>query len=788
VESGGVRTELAPVHRHKQVKAHDGLRAMPFRNSGYVLLAPMHDADGKLQNLQLIYEDGRKRFLKGGLVTGCHHWIAGKPKDDVSTIYVAEGYSTGATIRQVMKGSVVVAFNTNNLRSVAEWLRQRYPESQIVLCADDDWKVAGNPGLAAATEAANAVDGLVAVPRFGEHRDEDATDFNDLMVAEGADAVKRAIDAATVPRSEAGADEEDDADKAAQKKQTDQLVELASSSGIDLYHSSDDATYVDINQDGHRETWAIQSKGFRSWLTGLYYRATKSALSPNVLTAGLAVLEARARFDGPQREVFLRVAGHDGRSYLDLCDKDWQVVEIDAADWRVIANAPVRFYRRKGMRALPVPTRGGSLTTLRKYLNVKNDDDFVLVVTWLLAALRDCGPYPVLDVTGEQGSAKSTLLTVLRRLVDPNTTPLRTPPNDERDLFIAAVNGFVLAYDNLSSLPNWLSDSFCRLSTGGGFATRMLYTDDEERLFNAARPILLGGIEDVVARGDLADRCVALQLAPIPSSKRRREREFWDAFDHDHSRILGALLDGMVHGLRELPNVHLDHLPRMADYAEWGAACEGAFWDAGTFKRAYAANRTNMTRDVVDADPVASAVHRWMLRKAAEREWSGTARELLVYLEEFVGEKETARKSWPGSANALGGRLRRAAPPLRRVGIEIEFGARTGKAGARIIKITRVEKVKVGKSLSALSALSAATPTPPSKSLNNKLITKADKADKADNDSPTSTSADNTGGGFYAHKPTPVPFGYHEDERERLRRGIRDAERAIAKRHRDDKD
>ena len=286
------------------------------------------------------------------------------------------------------------------------------------------------------------------------------------------------------------------------------------------------------------------------------------------MTSALAVLEARARFDGPQREVFLRVAGHDDKIYIDLCDKDWQVVEIDTDGWRVIADAPVRFYRRKGMGALPVPTRGGSLKTLRKYLNVKNDDDFVLAVAWAFAALRDRGPYPVLDVTGEQGSAKSTFLEVLRRLIDPNTAPLRTPPNDERDLFIAAANGYVLAYDNLSTLPNWLSDSLCRLSTGGGFATRLLYTDDEERLFNAARPILLNGIVDVVARGDLADRCVALQLAPIPDTKRRREREFWDAFDHDHSSILGALLDGVVYGLRELPNVHLDHLPRMADFAE----------------------------------------------------------------------------------------------------------------------------------------------------------------------------------------------------------------------------
>jgi hypothetical protein len=233
------------------------------------------------------------------------------------------------------------------------------------------------------------------------------------------------------------------------------------------------------------------------------------------------MIEAKAHFDSPQRIVHIRVGGLDGRLYLDLGDKTWRAVEIDAAGWRVINDPPVRFRRAAGMQALPMPVRGGSIEALRSFLNVKSASDFVLVVAWAVAALRDRGPYPVMALSGEQGSAKSTFTAILRALLDPNTAPLRALPREDRDLFIAAINGHVLAFDNVSGLPTWISDTLCRLATGGGFAVRQLYTDQEEVLFDAARPVILNGIEDIVARPDLADRALFLTLEPIPEERRR---------------------------------------------------------------------------------------------------------------------------------------------------------------------------------------------------------------------------------------------------------------------------
>jgi hypothetical protein len=231
------------------------------------------------------------------------------------------------------------------------------------------------------------------------------------------------------------------------------------------------------------------------------------------------------------------------------------------------------------MQALPEPVSDGSIKELRPFLNVKTDEEFILAVSWLLAGLRSRGPYPVLVPFGEQGTGKSSFCRNLRSLIDPNKAPLRTLPRDERDLCISAQNGWVIATDNVSRLPAWLSDAYCRLATGGGMATRQLYSDQDEIIFDAQRPIVLNGIPEFVTRPDLADRAVFLTLQPISKDRCRSDNELAADFKEAHPRILGALLDAVAHGLDRLPQASRDELPRMADFAVWARACETAFWD-----------------------------------------------------------------------------------------------------------------------------------------------------------------------------------------------------------------
>ena len=179
------------------------------------------------------------------------------------------------------------------------------------------------------------------------------------------------------------------------------------------------------------------------------------------------------------------------------------------------------------MNALPYPTRGGSIRELRKFVNAASDDDFNLMVGWLVAALRPGYPYPICVTNGEQGSAKSTTNRVLRDCVDPNKAGLRRPPRERRDLMVAALNGHVVSLDNLSRLPEWLADDLCSLATGAGFSARQLYSDSDEIIFTAQRPILLNGIPTVADRSDIADRALAFTLPVISDERRQTEEDFW---------------------------------------------------------------------------------------------------------------------------------------------------------------------------------------------------------------------------------------------------------------------
>jgi hypothetical protein len=251
-------------------------------------------------------------------------------------------------------------------------------------------------------------------------------------------------------------------------------------------------------------------------------------------------------------------------------------------------------------------------------------------------------------------------------------------------------------------------------------------------LFDAARPAILNGIEDIVARPDLADRALFLTLEPIPESRRKPEAELWTAFEVDRPYILGALLDVVVEGLKRLPETRLEELPRMADFALWATACETAIWPAGTFWTAYSSNRDEAVAGVIEADPVANAVRALM---ATRTKWTGAASDLLGDLTELVDEAQRRSKSWPNTPNTLSGRLRRAATFLRKAGIEIAFDRETNHSRSRSICITVLPE-SGGNFASAASASSA----PDTKS------TGSDGADDTDANNTPHSGANSTPG------------------------------------------
>jgi hypothetical protein len=262
---------------------------------------------------------------------------------------------------------------------------------------------------------------------------------------------------------------------------------------------------------------------------------------------------------------------------------------------------------------------------------------------------------------------------VLRAIVDPAVEPLRALPKNERDLAIAARNAWVLAFDNLSGIPDGISDALCRLATGGGFATRQLYTDDEEIIFRAKRPIILNGIDDIATRGDLQERSLLVSLPAIPEEERREENAFWTEFEAARPRIFGMLLGAVSAALRNAGDVWLERKPRMADFAVRATAMEEYFgWEPSSFVEVYAGNRQEASEALLANEPVVDAIkiliNSWNI--SGMDRWSGTSTELLSSLKGRVDEDIWRSKAWPKAPQSLSRKLRRLAPALRAAGIE----------------------------------------------------------------------------------------------------------------------
>ena len=386
------------------------------------------------------------------------------------------------------------------------------------------------------------------------------------------------------------------------------------------------------------------------------------------------------------------------------------------------------------MKPLPVPVRGGNLKDLRSFLNIP-DDEFCLMVGWLASSLLPQGPYSILALIGEQGCGKSTLAEIAKRLVDPQKVLQSSPPKTAHDLAISADNRWVLSYENLTTLPQWMSDMICMCSTKGAYSTRSLYKNREEELFDFQRPVILNGISDFITEhADLTDRCVFLHLAPISNEKRTTEKKFWPKFDAALPSLFGALLDAVAGGLAKQPETADLPLPRMGDFGQFAEAV----WRSldhpdNEFLDTYLDNRKDAIASVLEDSPVGVAVMKLM--DAQTETWAGTATELLETLNGLVSEKVQKSRRWPKRPNTLSNAIRKVSPSLRENDISVEFKP-TGHDKIRTIEITKtVPPEDKGNSSSASSA-----------------SFKSSKTEEKSADDPADDPADD-------HRPQPDPCG-----------------------------
>lgn len=474
--------------------------------------------------------------------------------------------------------------------------------------------------------------------------------------------------------------------------QADLLIKLADELGVELVHDPGKVAYAVVRQGDVRAVHGINTSSFRSLLAKEFFDRHEKVPRAAALSDARSVLEGRAVHAGSCVDVALRIAGDDESIDIDLGDDLWRMAHVTKAGWTVKSHGRRLFRRAPGMLTLPKPIRGANLSELREFIHV-DDDEYPLLLAFLVNAIRPRGPYPILLLTGEQGSAKTTTARILRCLVDPNKADVRAEARDNRDVAIAAKNAHMIVLDNISHLSAQMSDALCRLSTGGGFSTRTLYTDDEETIFDGQRPIVLTSIADVANRPDLLDRSLMVRLQSIPERERRTEGELWREFAAAHAGLFGALLDAVSVALRNV--YEIDHKvqskPRMADAFIWALAAASAL-DVNPGAVAQAWNRT---RDDAYASTIESSLIAGPLIRLVENTspaWTGTASAMQPALAGLVADATLRRREWPKSPKALAGQVRVIAPALRAAGVDHTEKREPG-TGARLHTFTLTKNV-----------------------------------------------------------------------------------------------
>ncbi len=446
--------------------------------------------------------------------------------------------------------------------------------------------------------------------------------------------------------------------------------------------------YVLLPVGQHSEILPIQSSKFKNWALHQYWESTGRAPGKDTLSAAISLFEANIHHSGARRSLATRVAASDGAFWYDLTNQDWAAIKVTPMGWEFASDVPPLFYRFKHQQPQVKPIGGGNLGSLLEFVNIQEANHKLLFMVYLVACFVPDIPHPIPNIHGPQGSAKTTLFRMIKRIVDPSKMEVLSLPTNNTDLVQKLSHHWLAPFDNISDMPQWMSDTFCRAATGDGFSKRELYSNDEDVIYSFRRCVCLNGINVAGCRPDLLDRSILLGLERISPENRKDEQSVWGDFHEKMPHILGAVFDVLVKAMTLRPKMTATNLPRMADFALWGCAiAESLGSTSDAFLEAYRSNIAEQNEVAINEDPIASVVVEFMAGKTF---WQGTMTSLLVELSN-IAERDKINTSsariWPNRANALSRFLNGAKVNLAQAGILVE----NHRGAQRVVQIRKYD-------------------------------------------------------------------------------------------------
>lgn len=446
------------------------------------------------------------------------------------------------------------------------------------------------------------------------------------------------------------------------------VLRLVRQNGALLFHDTENNLYATVNVNNHREIWSLESKDFTIWLSGLYYKEKNKPAKKESIAQAIAVLSAEAMYDCDEAiPLSNRVAKSDNAFWYSLSNSQWQAVKITSEGWKVEDKPPILFMRFRHQKQQCTPITNGNIYKIFDYLNIK--ENRTLFLCWIVSCFIPDIPHPMPVFYGEKGAAKSTSCTLLKKLIDPSALETLTIQRSARSMAVNLKNHWFLPFDNISQISEETSDTLCRAITGGGIQQRKLHTNGDDYIFTFKRCIALNGIDNVVKRPDLLDRAILIELSRIGEDKRRELSEIMQDFENDLPSILGGVFDVLSRAMKIYPDVKLDKMPRMADFAHWGYAIGEALGNLGqVFLDEYTINYNRQNIEAINSDIVAVLMVNFMKNRAT---WMGRVSDLwneFSILAPNLGFN-SKMKAFPSQPNTLSRRLNSLQSNLKSVGI-----------------------------------------------------------------------------------------------------------------------
>jgi hypothetical protein len=451
--------------------------------------------------------------------------------------------------------------------------------------------------------------------------------------------------------------------------QTKALIDLAYATTEEFF-KCDLGIAATIKTHGIQKNVLLGNLTFSRWLVHQYYSLFQDSPKANAVKDAINTILSIEEFENHNyQEVFIRIAYRKDKIYIDLVNEASEVIEISKEGWNIIKNPPVKFIHMDTMRPLPVPKRNGDISKIRSIFQM-TDQQFQLWLSFIFGCFNPKGPFPVLVLEGTSGSGKTLLSEITKAIVDPAFAPVRTLPKTEEDLLVMAQKNWLLVFDNLSGISNRMSDALCKLSTGGGFTRRKLYTNSEESVITATRPVIVNGIEHITRRQDLADRAIVLSLPYISPESRKTKAEIWDEFEQLSGSIIGFFCNAVSMALKKYPNTEIKQKPRMADFAKWVTAAEPSLgFKDGEFLDVFMKNRQEIAEEAIEHDVLVFSIIETMKNKSV---LEGPASYILDCLKSSVPLSYAESVEWV-PPNKLKSAITRIEPILLSNGIQYKY-------------------------------------------------------------------------------------------------------------------